>query len=250
VLKAELKDSFNISDGAAIVTGGSQGIGAAIVSSLESLGIRVFNLDVRPPLAASPTTHIQVDLTDAEQLGTVLADLCRKEKIIYLINNAGVGGPLRLEEVKLEAFQRLTDINVRAAMLCAQAVMPSMKLAGFGRIVNITSRAALGKEGRTIYSATKAALIGMTRTWALELGPFGITVNAVGPGPIGTDLFWRSNPPESQRTQALIESIPVRRVGTPEDVADAVGYFLSSKAGFVTGQTLYVCGGLTVGLAH
>jgi 3-oxoacyl-[acyl-carrier protein] reductase len=101
-----------------------------------------------------------------------------------------------------------------------------MKAAGFGRIVNMSSRAALGKEQRTAYAATKAALIGMTRVWALEFGRFGITSNAIGPGPIGTELFERANPAGSARTQAIIDAVPVQRIGTPEDVAQAVSFCL------------------------
>lgn len=125
-----------------------------------------------------------------------------------------------------------------------------MKSAGFGRIVSMSSRAALGKELRTAYAATKAGLQGMTRVWALEAGPFGVTANAVGPGPIATDLFTRANPPEAPRTQEIIDAVPVQRMGTPEDVAHAVSYLLDARSGFVTGQTLYVCGGMTVGQNH
>src|SRR6202012_2705317 len=111
-----------------------------------------------------------------------------------------------------------------------------------------SSRAALGKELRTPYSATKAALIGMTRVWALELGRHGITANACGPGPIRTELFERANPPDSPRTRAIIEGVPVKRVGTPDDVAHAVAYFLDARSGFVTGPVLYVGGG-SIGIA-
>jgi NAD(P)-dependent dehydrogenase (short-subunit alcohol dehydrogenase family) len=113
----------------------------------------------------------------------------------------------------------------------------------------MASRAALGKELRTAYAATKAGLVGVTRVWALELGAHGITANALGPGPIATELFERANPADSPRTQAIIDSVPVKRIGTPEDVAHAAGFFLDELSGFVTGQVLYVCGGLTVGSA-
>lgn len=128
-----------------------------------------------------------------------------------------------------------------------QAVVPAMKAAGRGRVVNISSRAALGKELRTAYAATKAGLHGMTRTWALELGRWGITVNAVGPGPIRTSLFDAVNPADSPRTKAIIDAVPIGRLGTCEDVAEAVGFFASDGAGFITGQVLYVCGGMTTG---
>lgn len=130
-----------------------------------------------------------------------------------------------------------------------QALLPGMKGAGFGRILNMSSRAALGKEFRSAYAATKAGLIGMTRVWSLELGRFGITANAIGPGPIRTELFERASPPESPRTQAIIDSVPVKRLGIPEDIAQASSFLLDARSGFVTGHVLYVCGGMTVGVA-
>lgn len=241
-------DSARTTPAVVVVTGGSRGIGAAIVRELDACGWRVINLDREAQAPDAAGRHIAVDLRDLAQLQPVLARLAQEEPVQALVNNAGVGGPLRLEDVNLDAFERLVQVNLRAAILCAQAFLPTMKAQGTGRIVNITSRGALGKEGRTIYSATKAALIGLTRTWALELGPAGITVNAVGPGPIATALFHSSNPPGSSKTQAIIDAIPVRRIGTPADVAHAVRFFLAPQSSFITGQTLFVCGGLTAGL--
>ena len=128
-----------------------------------------------------------------------------------------------------------------------QACLAGMRARRWGRIVNLGSRAALGKEGRTGYAATKAGILGLTRTWALELARDGITVNAVAPGPIATEMFAAHNPPGAAATEAIIGQIPVGRVGRPEEVAAAIAYFLREDAGFVTGQTLYVCGGLSVG---
>lgn len=233
----------------AIVTGASRGIGAAIARELAGQSFKVFNLDRDAPTSESAAEHVPVDLRDTEQLTNALFRITQANAVTCLVNNAAVGGPLWLEEVNATAFDLLVNVNLRASMLCAQAVLPAMKQAHWGRIVNITSRAALGKEGRTIYGATKAGLISMTRTWALELGAHGITVNAVGPGPINTELFANSNPPDSPRTQAIIDGIPVKRIGTPEDVAKAVGFFTADSSSFVTGQVLYVCGGLTVGYA-
>jgi NAD(P)-dependent dehydrogenase (short-subunit alcohol dehydrogenase family) len=138
---------------------------------------------------------------------------------------------------------------LRCAVQCTQTLLPGMTHAGFGRVVNMASRAALGKELRTAYAASKAGLIGLTRVWALELGPLGVTVNAIGPGPIATELFNRANPPGAPRTEAIVNSVPVRRIGQPDDIAHAAGFFLDQRAGFVNGQVLYVCGGLTVGVA-
>ena len=131
-------------------------------------------------------------------------------------------------------------------MLCAQAVVPGMREQGFGCIVNISSRAHLGKTLRTAYAASKGGLVSMTRVWALEYADCGITVNAVAPGPIRTELFEQVNPADHPRTRAIIESMPVKRLGEPEDVANAVRFFMDEASGFVTGQVLYVCGGVTL----
>ena len=139
-------------------------------------------------------------------------------------------------------------LNLRCAVQCTQAVLPGMTDAGFGRIVNLTSRAALGKELRTAYAASKAGLIGLTRVWALELGPLGVTVNAIGPGPIATELFTQGQRPGTHEADRRLGSGPAG-IGRPEDVAHAAGFFLDDRAGFVTGQVLYVCGGLTVGVS-
>jgi 3-oxoacyl-[acyl-carrier protein] reductase len=162
------------------------------------------------------------------------------------VNNAGANRPGMLGEATTEDLDYAMAVNVRAAMVLVQAFVPAMRAARFGRIVNMSSRAAIGKTGRTAYSAAKAALIGMTRTWCLELAADGITVNAIAPGPVATELFDRGHPPGSDKRQRVIDSIPVKRVGTPEDVAHAVMFLLAPESGYVTGQTLFVCGGISV----
>lgn len=189
------------------------------------------------------------DLSDPAQTAQALQKALEGGPITRLVNNVGVVVPADAEHQTLEELERAWALNVRCAQQCMQALLPGMKAAGFGRIVNMSSRAALGKELRTAYAATKAALLGMTRVWALELGRFGITANAIGPGPIRTELFDRANPPDAPRTRAIVEAVPVRRMGTPEDVAHAAAYLLDARSGFVTGQVLYVCGGMTVGVA-
>ncbi|MNV52241.1 Acetoacetyl-CoA reductase [compost metagenome] len=143
----------------------------------------------------------------------------------------------------------MADVNVVASVLCAQALIPGMRAQGMGRIVNITSRAALGKTQRIAYASSKAALHGFTKALALEVAGSGITVNAVGPGPIATELFEKVNPPGAASTLRILETIPAQRMGLPSEVAHAVASFLDARAGFITGQVLYVCGGMTVGLA-
>jgi NAD(P)-dependent dehydrogenase (short-subunit alcohol dehydrogenase family) len=236
--------------GAVLVTGASNGIGRAVAARATQDGFLAVNLDVAPPGELLPgETFYRVDLTDEAATRAVLAEVVAKHAPLRLVNNAGMVRPASLEETTPEDLAAVVALNLRAPLLCAQALLPAMREAGFGRIVNIASRAALGKELRSAYASTKAGLIGLTRTWALELAPQGITVNAIGPGPIGTELFHRANPHNSPKTRAIIEGVPVRRLGTPGDIAHAAAFFLDDRAGFVTGQVVYVCGGMTVGLA-
>lgn len=224
-----------------LVTGGASGIGAALVARQQRLGRDVIVIDKQ-------AGGIQADLGDAAQVEAALAEALRDGPIHRLVNNVGYIRVANLEDLDIDDVMRTYEINVVAAMRCAQALLPGMREAGFGRIVNIASRASLGKAGRSAYSGSKAGIIGVTRTWALELGQYGVTVNAVSPGPIRTAMFEAANPAGEPRTQALIDAIPVKRVGEPEDIASAVG-FLLDDAGFITGQNLNVCGGMTVGAA-
>ena len=230
----------------ALVTGGAGGIGAAISARLMADGFRVVVLDLAEPTVAVDRFD-RVDLGDANALQKHCARLVAEEDITCLVNNVGIVLPAALEDVAVADFDRLMHVNLRPSILCAQAVLPKMKALGGGRIVMNTSRVTLGKELRTLYSASKGAAESMARTWALELGAHGITVNCVAPGPIGTEAFWRNNPPDAPLTREIIENIPVKRLGTGEDVANAVSFFAAPEAGFVTGQTLFVCGGVTVG---
>jgi NAD(P)-dependent dehydrogenase (short-subunit alcohol dehydrogenase family) len=204
---------------------------------------------VPPKQQLADEWYVEVDLASADDTQRVLAKITEKRDITRLVNNVGIVRPAPLETTTLADLDAVVSLNLRCAIQCAQALLPAMKRAGGGRIVNVSSRAALGKELRTAYAATKAGMLGLTKTWALELAPHHITVNAIGPGPIGTELFQKANPAESPRTKAIIEGIPVRRLGTPADVAHAVAFFLDDRASFITGQVLYVCGGLTVGCA-
>jgi len=238
-----------MADKTALVTAASRGIGRGIAKRLTADGYTVVNLDREAPAELLPgESFIRVDLADREATAAALADAVAQHAPTRLVNNAGVVRPGPLEDVAVEDLEAVVSLNLRCSIQCAQALLPAMKAARLGRIVNISSRAALGKELRTVYAATKAGLIGMTKTWALELAAHGITVNAIGPGPIGTELFHAANPPDSPKTKAIVAGVPVRRLGTPEDIAHAAAFLLDERAGFVTGQVVYVCGGMTVGL--
>lgn len=236
---------------AVLVTGGSNGIGRATVRRLVQDGYHIFNLDMAAPV--DPIEHesfLQGDLTDEPGVRAVLAEVTAKRPITRLVNNAGIVRPASIDNATMVDLQAVMAVNLAGSIACVQALLPSMRAARFGRIVNISSRAALGKTERVAYASIKAALHGLTRTLALELGKDGISVNAIGPGPIATALFDRVNPPGAPETQQIIDAIPVRRMGQPEEVAHMVASLLDARAGFVTGQVLYVCGGMTVGLAQ
>ncbi|SAI67633.1 short-chain dehydrogenase [Bordetella ansorpii] len=233
-----------------LVTGASAGIGAAIARALLDAGQRVINIDYRlPGNPPEGMVSIQADLTDPDQARAAAQQAVQSHAIVGLVNNAGATRPGTADTATLADLDYVVNLHLRTAMILIQAALPDMRAAGFGRIVNMSSRAALGKPERVVYSATKAGLIGMTRTLAMELGGDGITVNAIGPGPIATDLFMKSNPEGAPQTRRIIDSIVVKRLGTPEDVARAAMFFLSPDNGFVTGQVLYVCGGTTLGVA-
>jgi NAD(P)-dependent dehydrogenase (short-subunit alcohol dehydrogenase family) len=234
-----------------LITGASQGIGRAIATRVIQDGYRVINLDKKAPknLLEGETYHF-VDLMDPQAIEELIPKITKQEPILRLVNNAGFIRPGALENTTLDDFEAVMALNLRAPMLLAQQLLPHMRQAKFGRIVSIASRAALGKEERTVYAASKAGLVGMTKTWALEMAKFGITVNAIGPGPIATELFTSGNPPDDPKTIKIIQNIPVQRMGQPEDVAHAVASLLDDRAGFITGQIHFVCGGMTVGLSN
>ena len=205
------------------------------------------SLDIQPPGIKHPKLeHIEIDLTNA--LATErIAEKLKSQDITTVIHNAGVIRPALLPDVKLEDLNALVNLHLSAAVLLMQAALPAMKAANFGRVVLVSSRAVLGLPTRTAYSATKAGMLGMARTWALELAPHGITVNVVAPGPVQTANFHSVVPEGSPQVAKIAEGIPVKRLGQPEDVARAVLFFADRDAGFVTGQVLYVCGGTSVG---
>ena len=232
-----------------LVTGGSLNIGAAISERLREDGYQVLILDRQPPADRDVGEFFECDLADESSTAAALQAVTSRYPVTRLVNNVGVVKPALLEDTQLEDFRTVMNLNVRCAIQCTQALLPTMREQRFGRIASISSRTALGKTLRTSYSASKAALHGMSRTWALELAGDGITVNCVAPGTIETTAFFSNNPPDDPRTQAIINGIPAGRIGTPVDVANAISFFLDERSSFVTGQVMYVCGGLTIGLA-
>lgn len=233
----------------ALVTGGSSGIGAAICHSFVQAGYHVISLARRPADTASALVHnVQVDLTDAIATREAALMVARQFPITTVVHNAGAVREKALEDVTPDDLQALTNLHLAASLSLVQAALPTMKQRRFGRIVLVSTRAVLGLAKRTVYSATKAGMLGLARTWALELGTHGITANVVAPGPIeATEMFNEIIPADSPKIAGIVAAIPVKRLGRPEDVARAVMFFAAPEAGFITGQTLFVCGGTSVG---
>lgn len=230
-----------------LVTGASRGIGAAVAARCMAEGWRVIGVSRTPAPGALFEQHA-IDLA-APGSAEALRDLARATRPSGLVANAGLVAAGALEAIADADFDATMRLNVQSAIWAVQAVAPIMREAGFGRIVLIGSRAALGKAGRGVYGASKAAVAGLARSFALELARDGVTVNCVAPGPIDTELFAINQPPGSAGRARIEATIPVGRLGAPAEVAAAVAYFLSPDAGFTTGQTLQVCGGLSVGSA-
>lgn len=231
-----------------LVTGGSQGIGRAIARRCTAEGWRVLTLDREAPAdPLSGEEHRAVDLADAAATAAVLAEVTAARPVTRLVNNVGMVRPATLEAATLTDLDTVVALNLRCAIQCAQALLPGMRAAGSGRIVSIASRAMLGLPARTAYAAAKAALVGATRSWAAELAPHGITANVVAPASVDTPLWQTLNPPGSERRRRIIESLPMGRLATPDDVAQAVTFFLDARSGYVTGQVLFVCGGQSMG---
>jgi NAD(P)-dependent dehydrogenase (short-subunit alcohol dehydrogenase family) len=232
----------------AIVTGGSAGIGATICRRMIDAGYEVVSLARRRPDWSHKSLHaVEVDLADARATEEAAGTVVRQFAVGTVVHNAGIIRPNLLADVKQKDLHDLAQLHLGAALLIVQAALPGMRERNFGRIVLMSSRAALGLATRTAYAATKAGMIGMARTWALELAPFGITVNVVAPGPIGdTDMFREVIPAGDPREAAIAKSIPVGRLGRSDDVARAVMFFADPENSFITGQLLYVCGGASI----
>lgn len=226
-----------------LVTGGSGGIGSGVMDRLIADGYEPISIDIEGP-------GIQADLSDVASVRAAVAKALEDGPIERIVNNVGGTNGAGLENVSESELDDLWSINVKAAVFATQALLPSMKQRGVGRIVNISSVAAYGKLLKTAYSSTKAAVIGLTRTWALELGGHGITANAIAPGAIETKMFHEGNPADSPQVQAAMASLPIQRMGQPADIANAVSYFLDERTSYVTGQVHNVCGGFTVGRAQ
>ena len=242
----------------AIVTGAGRGIGAAVSRRLARDGMAVALLDLDGASATTVAAELtaaggralglDVDVTDTEQVEAAVVRVADELGApTVLVNNAGVLRDNLLFKMANDDWDTVMNVHLRGAFLVTRAVQRHMTEAKWGRIINLSSTSALGNRGQVNYSAAKAGLQGFTKTLALELGPFGVTANAVAPGFIATDMTAataeRLGMSFDDFCAFVAAETPVRRVGQPEDVAHAVAFLASEDAGFISGQVIYIAGG-------
>jgi 3-oxoacyl-[acyl-carrier protein] reductase len=230
-----------------LVTGASKGIGRALSHRLTRAGHHVVGLARHAQ--DFPGELMTVDLAKRDDTLAALEALTRRYSFDGVVNNVGLVRPQALGEIRLPDLEDVLAVNLHSAVHTVQAILPELRRKKWGRIVNVSSLTILGMVERTAYAAAKAALVSFARSWALELAGTGITVNAVAPGPTETELFRASNPAGSEGEKRYLAGIPMGRFGRPEEIAAAIEFFLSEDAGFITGQTLFVDGGASIGRA-
>lgn len=245
--------NLEISGKTAIVTGAARGIGALTAEQFVSEGVNVviadIDLDVAKETAnklaekGAQTLAIAANVTDSESVeAMVQAAIDAFGGVDILVNNAGFTRDMRIGKMTENDWDSVVDVILKGAFLCTKAVLPHMTEKGWGRIVNISSRAHLGNAGQANYSAAKAGILGLTRAMSLEVGRFGVTVNAVAPGIVSTEAVLALDHFD-KISEAAQKTTPLKRLGEPSEVADAIVYLASERSSFVTGEVLHVTGG-------
>lgn len=230
-----------------LITGATKGIGKATALYLSKLGHDVVGIARNLPEASFPGKIYSLDLADEHATKEAFAQINQEHQIDGIVNNVGIAIPHLLQEIKLQDYQSVLDINLRPVIQAMQIFTPRMIQQKWGRVVNIASLAVLGLENRSTYAASKGAMVSFSRSCALELAKTGVTVNVVAPGPTETELYRKHRPAGSEEERISLQKVPMGRPGKPSEVAAAIGFLLSEEAGFITGQTLFVDGGASVG---
>jgi NAD(P)-dependent dehydrogenase (short-subunit alcohol dehydrogenase family) len=230
-----------------LITGASKGIGLALSKRLSKHGHTVVGVARQVDGVQFPGKLVSIDLSNDEETKSKIAELMRHHEFDGVINNVALVHPEPVGNIRLSRLDDVMRVNLHPALQIVQPMLSNMIAKGWGRIINITSLTVLGAVQRTSYAAAKAALTSFARTWALELANTGITANVVAPGPTETELFRQHNPPGSEGERRYLAMVPMRRLGKPDEVAAAIEFLLSEDAAFITGQTLYVDGGASIG---
>tara|TARA_B110000971_G_C19959398_1_gene477217 strand:+ start:489 stop:1199 length:711 start_codon:yes stop_codon:yes gene_type:complete len=228
-----------------IITGASRGIGLA-TAKLISKKFQVIGVS-RKKAKKFPGKFYECDLSNSSEINKLIKEIKKNYNIYGIVNNAGASFGQSIKEFDLETFEKSINLNLKATVHLSKGFVDQMIKNKIGRIINVASRAVLGRENRTSYSAAKAGLYGFSRTWALELAKRNITVNIISPGPILTELQRKNNNQTKKYKKEFLQQNPMGRFGKPEEVAHAIDFFLSEKSSFITGQSLYVCGGMSIG---
>ncbi|HEY9843417.1 MAG TPA: 3-oxoacyl-ACP reductase FabG [Candidatus Obscuribacterales bacterium] len=236
-----------------LLTGAARGIGATCARAFVNEGARVFLVDrdedglyaLAAELGEEQVRAKVLDITKKAEVAVAVAQMVdRFGGIDVLVNNAGITRDALTAKMSEEAWDNVIDVNLKAPMICTQAVFPYLKEQGSGVILNASSVSALGNIGQANYAASKAGLVALTKTWSLEFARYGIRVNAVAPGFTDTEMM-RTIPAEV--LEKIVAKVPLRRLARPEEIAAAYTFLASDEAAFITGQVLYVDGGLTTG---
>jgi 3-oxoacyl-[acyl-carrier protein] reductase len=235
-----------LKDSCILITGATKGIGWALSQRLADAGCHVVGIARHTAEIDFPGYLYECDLSDAGQTEDVLRVIRDKFPVDAIVNNVGSATSQPLGSVDLSALFETFDLNVRTAVQVTQAFVESMKTRRKGRIINLCSLSVRGAREATSYAAAKSAIIGCTRTWALDLAEYGITVNAVAPGAIDTELFMNAMP-TAETSLPPAASVPMGRLGTANEVAALIAFLLSDDAGFITGQIIGIDGGGSLG---